>query len=73
MYRMEHNVLAEIYNARRVLYHGKRAIARIPFCARYPYKVGDAAGACGEFCRLSAAQRANLARALKTVQLKHEG
>jgi UDPglucose--hexose-1-phosphate uridylyltransferase len=59
--------------AQRIVYEGPHAIAFVPVCARYPYEVWVAPIAPVEsFAQLSAAQRADLARALKTVLLKYD-
>jgi UDPglucose--hexose-1-phosphate uridylyltransferase len=64
----------EAHSGERVLYHGSHAIAFVPACARYPYEVWVAPSArAADFTELSAEQRADLARALKTVLLKYEG
>lgn len=58
----------------RLLYRGAHALAFVPVCARYPYEVWVMPRArTGSFGALTAAQRADLARALKTVLLKYEG
>ena len=58
----------------RVLYDGDAAVAFVPACARYPYEVWIAPhAAVPDFASLSGAQRADLARALKTVVLKYDG
>ena len=64
----------ELEQASRVLYQGPHAIAFVPVCARYPYEVWVMPLAQIEtFDQLSAVQRADLARALKTVLLKYDG
>jgi UDPglucose--hexose-1-phosphate uridylyltransferase len=61
-------------DGRRILYEGTAAIAFVPVCARYPYEVWVAPiQPVRDFTALSAAQRADLARALKTVLLKYDG
>jgi len=58
----------------RVLYQGEYAIAFVPACARYPYEVWVMPTTPVEnFAALNDLQRADLARALKTVLLKYEG
>ena len=58
----------------RMLYRGEHAVAFVPVCARYPYEVWVAPIAAVEgFADSSADQRADLARALKTVLLKFDG
>jgi UDPglucose--hexose-1-phosphate uridylyltransferase len=65
---------AERKDGRRMLYSGPHAVAFVPVCARYPYEVWVAPAApVASFVQLSAAQRADLARALKTVLLKYDG
>ena len=67
-------IAKEIAEDRRILYRGEHAIAFVPFCARYPYEVWVATTApCRDFPSLAPAQRADLARALKTVLLKYDG
>ena len=64
----------EADSAQRVLYQGEHAIAFVPACARYPYEVWLMPTAqVDNFAALSQRQRADLARALKTVLLKYEG
>ena len=60
-------------DGRRIVYEGTDAIAFVPVCARYPYEVGRADSSGTDFTALSSAQRADLARALKTVLLKYDG
>jgi UDPglucose--hexose-1-phosphate uridylyltransferase len=64
----------EIDDGARILYIGPHAVAFVPACARYPYEtwVAPIAPVPG-FCELDASQRADLARALKTVLLKFDG
>jgi UDPglucose--hexose-1-phosphate uridylyltransferase len=65
---------AERASGERILYQGDHAVAFVPVCARYPYEVWIAPMAPVEgFAQLSAPQRADLARALKTVLLKYDG
>lgn len=67
-------IQAEIDARVRLLYVGDAAIAFVPPCARYPYEVWIAPIEPVEtFAHLSAAQRRDLARALKTVLLKYDG
>ena len=64
----------EIKDGRRLIYHGEHAVAFVPPCARYPYEVWLMPLApTNNFEALTAAQRTDLARALKTVLLKYEG
>ncbi len=58
----------------RLLYEGPHAVAFVPACARYPYEAWVAPiRAVPGFAHLEAAERADLARALKTVLLKYDG
>jgi UDPglucose--hexose-1-phosphate uridylyltransferase len=58
----------------RTLYRGAEAVAFVPACARYPYEVWVTPTApVASFAALTASQRHDLARALKTVLLKYEG
>jgi UDPglucose--hexose-1-phosphate uridylyltransferase len=68
------HIAAELIAGERILYHGPHAVAFVPACARYPYEVWVAPTQATEtFAHLSAAQRADLSRALKTVLLKFDG
>lgn len=77
--RQGHGVLQElIADERRVgvrmVYEGTHAVAFVPVCARYPYEVWVAPiEPVASFIQLTAEQRADLARALKTVLLKYDG
>ncbi|HVG03539.1 MAG TPA: galactose-1-phosphate uridylyltransferase [Burkholderiaceae bacterium] len=65
---------AERSDGSRMLYDGAHAVAFVPVCARYPYEVWVVpAEPVQDFTRLSSQQRADLARALKTVLLKYDG
>ncbi|RJG22249.1 galactose-1-phosphate uridylyltransferase [Massilia cavernae] len=67
-------VRKEIDAGVRMIYHGPHACAFVPACARYPYEVWvTPIGQVQDFASLDDAQRADLARALKTVLLKYEG
>jgi UDPglucose--hexose-1-phosphate uridylyltransferase len=67
-------VAGERGDGRRMLYEGPHAVAFVPVCARYPYEAWVATLEPVEtFGRLTEAQRADLARALKTVLLKYDG
>ena len=64
----------ELESGSNIIYQGDHAIAFVPACARYPFEVWVApiqpvAG----FSDLTSVQRADLARALKTVLLKYDG
>jgi UDPglucose--hexose-1-phosphate uridylyltransferase len=64
----------ELADEARLLYRGEHAVAFVPFCARYPYEVWLAPlDPVPGFVELAAAQRRDLARALKTVLLKYDG
>jgi len=65
---------AELASGTRILYQGEHAVAFVPACARYPYEVWVMPNTPVEnFAALNDLQRADLARALKTVLLKYEG
>lgn len=65
---------AELASNERVLYRGEHAVAFVPAWARYPYEVWVApVAAVNSLAALTAAQRGDLARALKTVLLKYDG
>lgn len=67
-------IIAEREAGVRMLYEGKHAVAFVPVCARYPYEVWVAPIEPVEsFIHLTSEQRADLARALKTVLLKYDG
>ena len=71
---LETLVAAERAAGTRVLYDGPHAIAFVPACARYPYEAWVAPIApVARLEELSAEQRADLARALKTLILKYDG
>ena len=58
----------------RMVYEGPHAVAFVPVCARWPYEVWVAPiRAVPGFPQLQAVERADLARALKTVLLKYDG
>jgi len=65
---------AERKSRQRILYAGPHAVAFVPVCARYPYEVWIAPiDPVAGFAQLAPAQRADLARALKTVLMKYDG
>ena len=65
---------AECSDGSRMLYEGPHAVAFVPVCARYPYEVWVApVQPVQDFTELSNEQRADVARALKTVLLKYDG
>jgi len=58
----------------RLVYDGPHAVAFVPVCARYPYEVWVApVRPVAGFAQLQPVERADLARALKTVLLKYDG
>jgi UDPglucose--hexose-1-phosphate uridylyltransferase len=64
----------ELREGARIIYEGSHAVAFVPVCARYPYEVWVAPIEPVEnLDQLGAEQRADLARALKTVLLKYDG
>jgi UDPglucose--hexose-1-phosphate uridylyltransferase len=64
---------AERRDGARLLYEGAHAVAFVPVCARYPYECWVAPiRAAAQFGDLDAAERSDLARALKTVLLKYD-
>lgn len=66
-------IAREIAEDVRVLYHGPHAAAFMPVCARYTYEVWVAPRrAAPSFVELTREERADLARALKTVLLKYD-
>ena len=71
---LEELIEAERTDGRRIVYQGDHAVAFVPVCARYPYEVWVApVRPVPDFTKLSNEQRADLARALKTVLLKYDG
>lgn len=80
-YHLQHgsNLLCDMAHdetllGQRMLYDGPHALAFVPPCARYPYEVWVMPRApVAAFALLSPPQRADLARALKTVLLKYDG
>lgn len=70
---LEDIVARELEDGRRLLYRGEHATAFIPVFARYSYEVWIATRrACPSIAALDAAERADFARALKTVLLKYD-
>lgn len=64
---------AELRDGRRVLFADDHALACVPACARYPYEVWVAPlRAAPSVADLTDAERASLARALKTVLLTYD-
>ena len=71
---LEMHIANERADGRRMLYEGPHAVAFVPVCARYPYEAWVAPIRPVEnFAQLGSAQRADLARALKTVLLQYDG
>ena len=71
---LETMIEAERRDGIRLLYEGAHAVAFVPVCARYPYECWVAPiKPAAQFGDLDDAQRADLARALKTVLLKYDG
>lgn len=67
-------IAEELRSGSNTLYRGEHAVAFVPPCARYPYEVWVAPiQPVAYFSDLSDLQRADLARALKTVLLKYDG
>jgi len=59
--------------ARRVIYRGEHVVALVPVCARYPYEVWIAPlRPAPSLPALTAAERVDFARALKTVIMKYD-
>lgn len=71
---LEDHIEAEITDGRRLVYRGDEAVAFVPAFARYAYEVWIAPRRPSpSVASLSAAQRHDFARALKTVLLKYDG
>ena len=63
----------EVEVGQRIVYHGPHATAFMPVCARYPYEVWVAPRrAAASFVELNVEERADFARALKTVVMKYD-
>jgi UDPglucose--hexose-1-phosphate uridylyltransferase len=70
---LEDLLAQEIRDERRLLYLGSLAVALVPVCARYSYEVWVAPRrAAASLADLSQPERADFARALKTVLLKYD-
>jgi UDPglucose--hexose-1-phosphate uridylyltransferase len=70
---LEHLLADEITDGRRTLYVSDEAIAVVPVCARYAYEVWIAPRrAASSFADVTPDERAEIARALKTVLLKFD-
>jgi UDPglucose--hexose-1-phosphate uridylyltransferase len=71
---LEDFVAREVAEEVRILYDGGEAAAFMPICARYSYEVWVAPKRpAASFAALTAAERRDFARALKTVLLKFDG
>jgi len=71
---LEDFVAREVREGVRVLYDGPEAAAFMPICARYSYEIWVAPKRpAASFAALTAAERRDFARALKTVLLKFDG
>jgi UDPglucose--hexose-1-phosphate uridylyltransferase len=71
---LEELIGMELQERQRLLYEGPHAVAFVPAWARYPYEVWVAPRAARtSFTELDPHERADLARALKTVLLKFDG
>jgi len=70
---LEHLLDDEVTDGRRILYLSDLAVAIVPVCARYAYEVWIAPRrAAPSFADLHREERAELARALKTILLKFD-
>lgn len=70
---LEDIVAKELADGRRVLYGGEHVVAFVPVFARYPYEVWIATRrAAPSIAAFSEIERAEFARALKTVLLKYD-
>jgi len=70
---LEDFVAREIAEDRRVIYAGEQAAAFVPICARYSYEVWVAPRRpAPSFAALTAIERTDFARALKTVLQKYD-
>ena len=71
---LEQMIQGEVSEAVRLLYAGPHAVAFMPICARYSYEVWLAPHRpAPSFAVLTADERRDFARALKTVLLKFDG
>lgn len=71
---LEDLIAREVADGVRMLYDGSHAAAFVPICARYSYEVWVAPRrAAPSFAALTPPERADFARALKTVLLKFDG
>jgi UDPglucose--hexose-1-phosphate uridylyltransferase len=71
---IEDTLETEIRDGRRILYSGDHAAAWVPVFARYAYEVWVAPRrAAGSVADLEGAERADFARALKSVLMRYDG
>jgi UDPglucose--hexose-1-phosphate uridylyltransferase len=71
---LEDQIRAELVDGARMIHVGAEVVAFVPACARYPYEVWIAPQRpAPSLAALAPAERADLARALKTVLLKLDG
>ena len=71
---LEDLIAGELAEGTRMIYTGERAVAFLPVCARWAYEVWVAPRrTLPSLLHLDAADRADMARALKTVLLKYDG
>jgi UDPglucose--hexose-1-phosphate uridylyltransferase len=71
---LEDFVAREVADGTRMIYGGTEVAAFMPICARYSYEVWIAPKRpAGSFAMLTAAERRDFARALKTTLLKFDG
>jgi UDPglucose--hexose-1-phosphate uridylyltransferase len=71
---LEGMIATELRERSRLLYEGPHAVAFVPICAQYPYEVWVATRSrVPSLGVLDPAQRADLARALKTTLGKYDG
>ncbi len=68
------HIIDELRDGRRILYSGTQVVAFVPAFARYAYEVWIAPHrSAPSLAALTAGERRDLARALKTVLLKYDG
>jgi len=71
---LEQHIIAEVEDGRRIIYAGELVVAFVPAFAQYPYEVWIAPRApVPGLPELDDDERADFARALKTVVLKYDG
>lgn len=71
---VEETISAELADGRRILYSGAHAVAWVPVFARYAYEVWVAPRRpAASVADLDPSERADFARALKTVLLQYDG